>query len=70
MNMKPIEVGKYYTAYPEFTRLEGVQSRGADSREPVRKKKLSGKCIQVTHRLVILEFANGLRESFRHDEVW
>ena len=64
-----IEVGKYYSAHPEFTRLEGVQSRPADCRKPIRKKRMSGRCVQVTPRLVTLEFACGIRESFRHDEV-
>lgn len=35
-----IEVGKYYTAYPEFARLEGVQSRPDNTREPIRKKRM------------------------------
>ncbi len=64
-----IEVGKYYTAYPEFTRREGVQSRPADSREPIRKKKQSGLCIFASDRVVTLAFANGIRESFRPNEV-
>ena len=64
-----IEVGKYYSAYPEFTRLEGVQSRPSDSREPIRKKRMSGLCIFASPRLVTLAFANGIRESFRPDEV-
>lgn len=69
MNMKPIEVGKYYSAYPEFTRLEGVRNYDRQTQQ-TKAQKISGKCIQVTPRLVTLEFANGLRESFRHDEVW
>ena len=64
-----IKVGKYYSAYPEFTRLEGVQSRPADSREPPRKKRMSGLCIFASPRLVTVAFANGIRESFRPDEV-
>lgn len=64
-----VEVGKYYSAYPEFTRLEGVQSRPADSREPPRKKRMSGLCIFASSRLVTLAFSNGIRESFRPDEV-
>lgn len=67
--MATIEVGKYYTACPEFTRLEGVRSRPADSREPPRKKRMSGLCIFASPRLVTLEFGNGIRESFRPDEV-
>lgn len=64
-----IKVGKYYTAYPEFTRLEGVQSRPDNTREPIRKKRMSGLCIFASPRLVTLAFSNGIRESFRPDEV-
>lgn len=67
--MAKIEVGKYYSAYPEFTRLDGVQSRPNDSREPIRKKRMTGLCIFASPRLVTLAFANGIRESFRPDEV-
>lgn len=61
-----IEVGKYYTDKPEFTKEIGKVDK-ANGRIPAQK--MTGKCIQVTPRLVTLEFANGLRESFRHDEV-
>lgn len=62
-----IEVGKYYTAKPEFTAdVSGARENGRRGNSP---HKMTGKCIQVTPRLVTLEFANGLRESFRHDEV-
>ena len=67
--MATIEVGKYYTACPEFTRLEGAQSRPNDTREPIRKKRMSGLCIFASPRIVTLAFANGIRESFRPDEV-
>lgn len=59
-----IEVGKFYTAKPEFTREISKADHGR-----IPAQKMTGKCIQVTHRIVTLEFSNGLRESFRHDEV-
>jgi hypothetical protein len=64
-----IEVCKHYSAYPEFTRLEGAQTRPNDSREHIRKKQMTGLCIFASPRLVTLAFANGIRESFRPDEV-
>lgn len=64
-----IEAGKYYSAYPEFTRLEGVQSRADGDKTQIRKKRMSGLCIFASPRLVTLSFANGIRESFRPGEV-
>ena len=63
-----IEVGKYYTAYPEFTRLEGVRSFDRSSQQ-TKKQKMTGLCIFASPRLVTLAFSNGIRESFRPDEV-
>lgn len=63
-----IEVGKYYTAYPEFTRLEGVRSFDRSSQQ-TKKQKMTGLCIFTSPRIVTLAFANGIRESFRPDEV-
>lgn len=62
------ELGKYYTACPEFTRSTGDASTG--TKTPARK--MSGKCIHVSPRLVTLDFevkGGSIRESFRHDEV-
>lgn len=66
--MTTIEVGKYYTAYPEFTRLEGVRNFDR-ARQHTKAQKMSGLCIFASTRLVTLSFANGIRESFRPDEV-
>ena len=63
-----IEVGKYYTAYPEFTRLEGVRTFERQTRQ-TQKQKLTGLCVFASPRIVTLAFANGIRESFRPDEV-
>ena len=59
--MAQIEVGKYYSAYPEFTRFDNEQG--------AKKKRMSGLCIFALPRLVTLAFSNGIRESFRPDEV-
>ena len=66
--MATIETGKYYTAYPEFTRLDGVRSFNRSSQQ-TKKQKMSGLCIFASPRLVTLAFSNGIRESFRPDEV-
>ena len=63
-----IEVGKYYTACPEFTRLEGVRSFDRQNQQ-TKKQKMTGLCIFASPRIVTLAFANGIRESFRPDEV-
>ena len=63
-----IEVGKYYSAYPEFTRLDGVRSFDRESQK-TKAQKMTGLCIFASPRLVTLAFANGIRESFRPDEV-
>ena len=63
-----IEVGKYYTAYPEFTRLEGVRTFERETQQ-TQKQKMTGLCIFASPRIVTLAFANGIRESFRPDEV-
>lgn len=65
-----VEVGKYYTAKPEFT--ADVSRARENGRRGSSPYKMSGKCIQITERLVTLEFRFGnsvIRESFRHDEV-
>lgn len=62
------EVGKYYSAYPEFTRLEGVRTFERQTQQ-TKKQKLTGLCIFASPRIVTLAFANGIRESFRPDEV-
>lgn len=63
-----VEVGKYYSAYPEFTRLEGVRNFDRASQH-TKAQKMSGLCIFASPRLVTLAFSNGIRESFRPDEV-
>ena len=63
-----IEVGKHYSAYPEFTRLEGVRSFSRENQK-TKSQKMTGRCIFASPRIVTLAFANGLRESFRPDEV-
>lgn len=66
--METIEVGKYYTACPEFTRLEGVRNFDRSSQQ-TKKQKMTGLCIFASPRLVTLASSNGIRESFRPDEV-
>lgn len=63
-----IEVGKYYSAYPEFTRLEGVRTFERETQQ-TKKQKMTGLCIFASPRLVTLASSNGIRESFRPDEV-
>jgi hypothetical protein len=63
-----IEVGKYYSAYPEFTRLEGARSFDRKTQKS-KAQKMTGLCIFASPRLVTLAFANGIQESFRPDEV-
>ena len=63
-----VEVGKYYTAYPEFTRLEGVRSFDRENQN-TKAQRMTGLCIFASPRLVTLAFSNGIRESFRPDEV-
>lgn len=63
-----VEVGKYYSAYPEFTRLEGVRSFDR-ANQNTKAQRMTGLCIFASPRLVTLAFANGIRESFRPDEV-
>ena len=58
-----IEVGKYYTACPLFADVREERCKVA------KKVKMSGLCIFASNRVVTLAFANGLRESFRPDEV-
>ena len=65
-----IEVGKYYTAKPVFTKSVGESAKGHES--PIPAKKMRGKCVHVSPRLVTLmfEFSGGaISESFRPCEV-
>jgi hypothetical protein len=61
--MVKIEVGKRYTACPLFADVHEERCKVA------KKQKMTGPCIFTSPRIVTLAFANGIRESFRPDEV-
>jgi hypothetical protein len=47
--MAQIEVGKYYSAYPEFTRLDGVRSFDRENQK-TKAQKMTGLCIFTSPR--------------------